>query len=146
MGSDTDALSDTEILAATAIGEAESLGHDEMARTINSIMNRAKANIKWMGGGNPRNVCLQRRQYDCWNPGDDRDRIMHIATQNPLYDAYVDALGLASDALAGDLPDGTNGAVSYFDSDACKTPFWAVGKEPCFSAGFRRYFNLAAVV
>lgn len=147
--SDLDQFSDTEILAMTAVGESDKLGHEGMLGTICTVANRAKANLHWMGGNSLRAVCLARNQYDVFWPEQnnaDRQRVIHIATQNPLFGPYVDALGIASDALAGTLVDAVNGAVSYYDSDQCKTPAWAVGKKPCFSLGFRFYFDLAAVL
>jgi len=143
---DTDQFSDLIILALTALGESESLGEDGMQQTINSVMNRVAADLAWMGGNNARAVCLQKGQYDCWNQGSsDRERIINIATNNPLYTPYVTAIGLASSALAGTLPDVTGGAVSYFDSGACKPPYWARDKEPCAIIGQRWFYPLSAV-
>jgi hypothetical protein len=110
--SDTNVFSDVEILALTGVGESESLGEKGMQQTINTVMNRAAADVDWMGGSDVRTVCLQPGQYDCWNPGNDRDRIISIGTSKPDYQPYVTALGLAESAVAGSLPDITNGAVS----------------------------------
>jgi hypothetical protein len=142
---DLSQFSDTEILAATLIGESESKGHDYMVGTACTIVNRAKADLHWMGGDTLRGVCLQPSQYDVWDAGADRDRVIQIATQNPLYGPYVDALGIAGSAIDGTLQDITNGAVSYYDSDACACPNDLKGKAPCFTQGARFYFGLATV-
>jgi hypothetical protein len=140
---DTDAFSDVEILALTAIGESEELGEKGMQQTINTVTNRVNANLEWMGGSDVRTVCLQPGQYDCWNPGKDRDRIISIGLQNPSYAPYVTALGLAASALAGDLPDITNGAVSYGDDG--EHPEVHPGSQPCLVDGSRVFYDLAAV-
>ena len=83
---DTDQFTDLEILALTAVGESDSLGEVGMTQTINTIMNRAAANLGWMGGSDVRQVCLQKGQYDCWWPesnNEDRERILDIGTKNP---------------------------------------------------------------
>src|ERR1700722_465851 len=117
-------FSRVEILGLTGIGESESLGIAGMTETICTVMNRAKANLHWLGGNDVRNVCLAHDQYSCWNEGSggERERLINIATQNPLYGPYVIAIGVASRALANDLPDVTNDGVSYFDSDQCNPP------------------------
>ena len=143
---DINQFSDTEIIAMTLIGESESKGHDYMVGTACTLMNRVKANLHWMGGDTLRGVCLQANQYDVWLLGADRDRVIQIATQNPLYDAYVDALGIAGQAIDGKLEDVTRNAVSYYDSDACAEPYWAKGKTPCFTQGARYYFPLSAIL
>jgi hypothetical protein len=89
--SDLNQFSDVEILAMTYIGESESSGHDYMVGTACTIVNRAKANRHWLGGDTLRGVCLQPEQYDVWLPGADRDRVIQIATQNPLYGPYEDS-------------------------------------------------------
>jgi hypothetical protein len=144
--SDTDAFPDQDIFAMTLIGESESLGEQAMTAQASSIMNRVKANIGWMGASNARNVCLARNQYDVWWPATDnadRQRCLDIAQNNRAYPPFVVALGIAATALAGDLVDCVNGGVSYFDGD--NTPYWAIGKTPCFVNGTRQYYDLAAV-
>lgn len=141
---DTDPFSTVEILAMTAIGESESLGQKGMTQTICTVMNRVKANLVWMGGSDVRQVCLQKGQYDCWEPDcEDRERILVIAQNNPLYGPYVAALGIAQSAIAGTLVDITNNAVSYGDDG--KKPEVNPGSQPCLIDGMRVFFNLLAV-
>ena len=146
MPGDTDQLSDQQILALTAVGESDKLGEVGMTETVCTVMNRAKANIAWMGGSNVRNVCLARNQYDIWWPqtnNEDRQRVLDIAQNNPTYGPYVVALGIAASALAGDLVDITNGAVSYGDDG--ESPDVHPGSEPCLVNGGRVFFGLDAV-
>jgi hypothetical protein len=143
---DTNQFSDQDILAMTAIGESESRGEAGMTQTVCTVMNRVKANLLWMGGDNARSVCLARNQYDCWWPqtgNPDRQRILDIALNDRAYDAFVVALGIAASALAGDLVDITNGAVSYGDDG--ERPEVHPGSEPCLADGDRVFFGLEAV-
>ena len=143
---DTDLFSDKNILAMTAIGESENRGEKGMTQTLCSVMNRVKANLKWMGGANARDVCLAKNQYDCWWPqigNKDRDRIMAIASENRTYPPFVTALAIAEKALAGNLTDITNGAVSYGDNG--ERPRTHPGSTPCLIDGDRVFFDLAAV-
>ena len=132
-----------QILALTCLGESESLGKRGMTGTALTIMNRANANLKWLGGITIRGVCLQPAQYDVWMPGKDRDRVIGIALNDPTYPAYLDAMQIASDAMTLALEDFTLGAVSYFDPPA--HPYWAKGKNPCFIDGNRYYYDLEAI-
>lgn len=146
---DTDALTDQQILALTAVGESDKLGETGMTETICTVMNRVIANLHWMGGSNARNVCLAHDQYDVWWPvsgNPDRQRVLNIAAKTPSYGPYIGALGIAANALAGDLADVTNGAVSYYDSDVCDCPEDMVGKTPCYVNGARIFFDLPAVM
>ena len=141
---DTDPFCTLEILALTAIGESEDLGEVGMTQTINTIMNRAAADIGWMGGSDVRSVCLKKGQYDCWDQNTaDRERIINIGTNNPTYGPYVIALGLAEKALSGNLADTICGAVSYVDGNAKASVH--PGSEPCLVVGERRFYDLKAV-
>lgn len=142
---DLSRFSDTEILALTALGESESLGSKGMQQTINTVINRVGANLSWMGGSAIRNICLKPYQYSTWNPGanSDRERVINIGLNNPVYGPYIAALGLAAQALAGTLEDITKGAVSYADGGA-KIKVHP-GSEPCLMDGNRIFYNLKAV-
>lgn len=137
-------LTDLQVFAATLLGESESLGMMGMEGTALTIINRAKADLLWMGGNTIRGVCLQPRQYSFWNGGGDLGRVLHIVNDNPLYGGYVQALHIASDGINGNLQDWTNGAVSYFDPPA--NPTWAKDKIPCLIDGKRKYYDLKAIL
>lgn len=141
-----DQFSDQEIIAMTLVGESESLGSLGMTQTACTIQNRVKANLHWMGGKNARDVCLAKNQYDAWWPeigNEDRERIIDIATNNPLYGPYVIALVIAANTIANAIDDITNGAVSYGDHGA--KPKVHPGSEPCLVVGSRVFFDLKAV-
>lgn len=141
---DADQFSDVEILALTAVGESDGLGELGMTQTLNVVMNRVAANKKWMGGADARAVCLQKGQFDCWNEGScDRERIINIGTNTPTYGPYLDALGLAARAIAGDLGDTTNRAISYVDPPARADV--EPGAQPCAVIGSRWFYGIEAV-
>jgi hypothetical protein len=134
-----------QILALTCLGESESLGTRGMTGTALTIMNRANANLHWLGGITVRGVCLRPAQYQVWDPGANRDRVINIGQNDPSYPAYVEAMEIAKNAMMLDIPDWTNGGVSYFDSKACAPPYWSKGKNPCLVDGDRYYFDLEAI-
>jgi N-acetylmuramoyl-L-alanine amidase len=145
---DTDQFSTQEIFAMTLIGESESLGESGMVETACTILNRAKANLRWMGGSDIRTVCLSKGQYDCWWPvlnNPDRTRVIQIALNNTAYAPYFTALTIAGSAIAGNLEDITNGAVSYYDSNMCGEPYWAEDAQPCYTSGKRFFYDLATI-
>jgi Cell Wall Hydrolase len=145
---DTDSFSTLEIIGMTLVGESESLGTQGMTETACVIQNRMNANLGWLGGQKARNVCLQKEQFDCWWPqsnNEDRQRILEIGQNIPLYSPYVTALSIASNLLAGTLVDCTNSSVSYFDPSPDGPPSWSIGKQPCYVNEPRQYYDLAAV-
>lgn len=141
---DTDPFNATELLALTAIGESENLGASGMTQTICVVLNRQKANLKWMGGNDVRQICIQPDQFQCWNPGNDRDRIISIGLSNPTYGPYLTALGIAADALAGTLRDTVQNAVSYIDG-APSEFLSRKGRKPFLICAKRYFYDLASV-
>jgi len=140
---DLDPFNTQEIVALTLIGESESLGQQGMIETACTLMNRKKANLKWMGGDDYRTICLQKGQYNCWDEGKDRERIISIGLNNPVYTPYVIALGIAENLLNDELIDCTHGAVSYCDGDA--QVLVHPGSQPCYVNGSRRFYDLKSV-
>jgi len=57
-------------------------------------------------------ICLQPWQFSVWNKNDyNRHLLFNIPANDADYAYYLE---LAGRAMAGDLPDGTNGATSYY--------------------------------
>ena len=113
---DTDSLSDLQIVSRTLDGEAGNQSYAAKQAVANVIQNRTA--LKWQNETTERGVCLHRKQFDCWLPGRDRDRIM---SQN--YTENTDCLVIAKMALNGTLVDITDGATHYYD-DSIKPPYW----------------------
>lgn len=128
MTADTDQFSEEEVFAKTIDGEAGNQGQDGQTAVAAVVMNRV--NLKWQGETTARGVCLHHKQFSCWLPGADRDRIMTSLNPQCLYIAKV--------ALAGAMNDPTNGADSYIVRG---TPcYWAEGLTPVASIGAHDFY------
>lgn len=115
------------VVALTAIGEASNQGYNGMQAVINSVVNRVKHPGWW--GDTLRNVCLAKEQYDCWMAGPDRLRMLEIPADDVV---YQQALTLARLAVAGTLPDITEGADSYY-AVTIPAPSWASAPGTTFT-------------
>lgn len=134
---ETDNKTEIEIVALTAWGENRSGGVQGMQSVINSIMNRA-AHPRWWGN-NPRDVCLQPQQYDCWNTTTANYQAMcNVNESDP---AYEEALELAREAIEGTLNDITHGACFYYAKTMKEPPYWAKGVTPCADIAGQLFFN-----
>jgi len=101
-----------EVIARTAVGEADSLGNAGMQATINTAQNRVNSGVKNFGidlvG------CLTFPwQYSVWNAGN--ARIPFLLKMDRDDYSFCMALDLADQALAGTLDDITNGSTHYFN-------------------------------
>lgn len=123
-----DLLTDRQVLALTAWGEWRSGAKPGMTCILNVVCNRLASGITWWGN-DKRAICLHPYQFSCWNQ--DNPEHFKMLAVNPKDPDYQIALGLAGLAIAGILPDLTNGATSYFDN-SIPAPKWAVDKTPCF--------------
>lgn len=128
---DTDVLSDQEIIARTLDGEAGNQGKLGMQAVANVIMQRQKQ--RWKGDTTLAAVCLHRKQFSCWNPGRDRDRIMAGNYLTPPM-----CLMLAGMALSGMLPDIANGADSYEVTGT--NAYWEKGLKPVAVIGKHSFY------
>lgn len=135
---DTAKLSDQEIVARTAWGEARGIGSDGMRATINTGQNRVASGVHWWGT-TLRSVLIHPWQYSCWNHNDpNRSKLLSVTAADA---EFAIALELAAHALAGVLVDITNGADSYYASSMPTPPKWAEGLSPCFEIGNQLYFQ-----
>ena len=126
---DTDKFTDVQIIAMTLDGEAANQDAIGKQMVANTLMRRVA--LKWQGETTMRGVCLHRKQYSCWSPGPDRDRIMG--------EISPECLVLAEQALAGSLSDLALGADSYIVRG---TPcYWAKGLTPVVSHGAHDFYK-----
>jgi len=127
---------DLDILARTLYGEAEAHDIDDARAIACVVVNR----MRWPNWPDTAaEVCLQPWQFSCWNPNDPgRARILAATEADPWFDQ---CRRIAQQALAGDLPDHTNGATHYYASYV-KTPKWAKGHEPSYVNTYGRYQHL----
>lgn len=145
---DTGRFDDLNIIARTAWGENRSLGRAGMQGTINSGQNRMASGVRWWEQWSPspadtlRSVFLFHAQYSCWDDGDlNRSKLMAVTPADPQ---FAVALELAAMALAGTLPDVTNGADSYVAGSLKKLPRWANGLEPVAVIGGTKFYRTVA--
>ena len=131
-------LTDREVLARTAWGEARSLGAVGMQATLNTINNRKLSGRTWWGNS-LRTIALAHFQYSCWNTND--PNLPKLLAVLDTAEQMSIALSLADQLMAGTLPDITRSADSYFDRRLPRWPVWYLGLQPCFTVGPHLYFN-----
>jgi hypothetical protein len=101
-----------EVIARTAVGEADILGLKGMQATINTGQNRVNSGVRTFGSDLV-GVFTWPEQYSCWNPDNQRmPFLLKMSDDDPMLSA---ALVLADQALAGTLPDITNSSTHYFN-------------------------------
>lgn len=132
--SDTDNFDDVAIIAKTANGEARGESIVGMHAVINVMENRANDG-RWPD--TMREVCLQPKQFSCWNANDpNRAKILAVTEADAI---YAKAVELAREALNGDLVDITDGATHYLVTGTHAN--WAVGQTPCKIYGHHSFYN-----
>lgn len=124
-----------ETLARTLWGEARGEGPDGMQAVAAVVLNR-QAHRRW-----PNDVvavCQQPWQFSCWNPGDpNRSKLLAVTAKDAM---FARALGIARDALAGELVDPTGGADHYHAKGIL--PSWAKGQTPSAAIGNHLFYKL----
>jgi len=102
---------DAEILtlARTLYGETRGEPEEGIEAVANVILNRVKSNRY---PNSISKVCLQRRQFSCWNPEDPNFGIIRnlVPGANPKFDMI---LKIASTAVLGGLPSLVGDALFY---------------------------------
>lgn len=100
---------DVDVVARTLWGEARGEGGEGMQAVANVIMNRVARPGWW--GRTPREVCQKKWQFSCWNATDPNlHKLLAVDARDPQ---FALALDIAAQAVAGALPDITNGATNY---------------------------------
>lgn len=126
-------LSDRQVMALTLWAEARGEGRLGREKVANCIMNRVNIDLgndgkpDWWGEG-VKAVCLKPWQFSCWNENDpNRGQMRKVTEADPV---YAECLEIADRAMAGELPDTTNGATHYLNP---KTVLASVGKLPTWA-------------
>ena len=144
---DLESASDTDIVGRTLYAEARGEGTAGLEDVACVIMKRASIAKDYVaahgrhhplfGDGTPKSVCLAPWQFSCWNENDpNRDLILNLDDTNV---AFNQCLGIAQQAIAGQIEDRTLGATHY---RRIGTPAnWASGHTPCFTEGHHEFFN-----
>lgn len=98
-----------DTLARTLWGEARSEGSEGMQAVANVVLNRV-ANPGWWGY-DIESVCRKPYQFSSWNSTD--PNLPKLLAVTPADPQFAQALQIAGLAVAGQLPDVTNGADSF---------------------------------
>lgn len=114
----TNVSTDVDILARTIWGEARGEGTAGMEAVANVVMNRYHAG-NFPGSGSIAGVCRAYKQFSCWLPTDTNYQPMINVTSNDPQ--FSEALQISQEAVNGQLPDNTGGAV-YYHATSISTP------------------------
>jgi spore germination cell wall hydrolase CwlJ-like protein len=126
-----------DTLARNLWGEGRGTGKAGMSHIANVIINRANTPCWW--GHDIITVCLAPHQFSCRNPGDPNlPKLLAVTAADPQFKI---ALDLAALACAGNLPDATNGADSYYALSMTELPAWAKMATRTFSDGFHAFYK-----
>ena len=110
-----------DTLARTAWGEARGEGLQGMQAVCNVVMNRVNKN-NWFGK-TPKEVCLKKSQFSCWNSNDPNYSKLKTVTESDK--DFASAKQLATQAVNGRLLDITGGATHYLAlKSLSKVPSW----------------------
>lgn len=130
-----DFTDDADIVARTLFGEAKA-NNIKDATAIACVIKNRSIHKQWpntLAG-----VCLQKKQFSCWNEGDhNRDRIMHVQLSGSKW--FTKCHEIARDLNSGSIADTTNGATHYHTRAVA--PKWSKGKEPCYETAGHLFFN-----
>lgn len=125
-------LTSTDIMARTLWGESRGAGPEGMSHVANVVMNRV-AHPRWWGNDTI-SVCKTPWQFSCWNKSDpNRAKLEAVTSDDPMFAA---ALRIAAQAIAGRLPDATDGADSYYAQSMMRPPAWSQRATRTFSDGW----------
>lgn len=128
----------TDILARTLWGEARGEGSIGMAAVANVIMNRVRHPTWW--GHDAVSVCLTPWQFSSWNAADpNRAKLLAVTDEDPQ---FVTALIIAKQALAGRLPDITEGSTTYKTKWLAWPSSWGEPVPARVTIGNQVFYNL----
>jgi len=114
-------LDEIDIFARTVWGEAR--GEEELGKIAVAwvVKNRA-ADPKWWGH-DVIGVCLKPYQFSCWLKSDpNRKKLLAVTEDDPV---FADCKKICAAVLAGEIPDPTGGATSYYADTMVNPPRWA---------------------
>lgn len=132
---------DLTVMARTLWGEARGEGVEGMQAVASVIRNRMRRGYR--GKHTASEVCLDPFQFSCWNEGDANRRRLDRIDREPDA-AYLQARDVATQVLAGGLPDSTRGALHYVAATLRRRPHWLDGQTPCAVIGNHEFYNSVA--
>lgn len=128
------------VLAKTLWGEARGEGTRGMEAVSAVILNRFRT--RYRGRQSIEAVCLDPKQFSCWNENDVNLPLMQRIDAAPDAD-FRDAMSVASRALDGEISDPTYGSRHYVATTlpARAMPDWLRGKTPVVVIGRHAFYN-----
>ena len=123
--------------AKTCYGEARGESRDGIVAVACVLRNRLRKGFR--GAKSLSEVCLNRAQFSCWNPGDPNQLILTKELFDPLDTPFWNCLDSMRYVMLHDEFDTVKGATHYCTKNI--TPFWAVGKEPCCEIGNHKFYT-----
>ncbi|WP_217808718.1 cell wall hydrolase [Derxia lacustris] len=127
-----------EIVAKTLWGEARGESQAGMEAVACVIDNRKRSGYR--GRTTHSAVCLDPKQFSCWNLDDPNRRKLEALDARPD-DDYRRARAIAERLLDGGIADPTRGARHYVTRAARELTYWARGKSPSAVIGNHAFFN-----
>lgn len=131
---------DQTVLAKTLWGEARGEGKAGMRAVAAVVLNRLR--VRYRGCDSVAAVCLDPKQFSCWNGDDVNLPLMQRLGATPDLD-YQNALDIAAQAMAGQVPDPTLNSKHYVATTlpAAAMPTWLRGKAPAVVIGRHAFYN-----
>lgn len=129
-------INDLDTMWRTVYGEARGTPDDCKTHVALSILNRAKT-IHSPYGSSVTSVCLQHKQYSCWNSKDPNYHI--IQTVSELDPIAAKCKAICEAVLEEQVSDVTKGSTHYCTLKL--DPYWAVGHTPAFADSVHKYYN-----
>lgn len=130
-----------DVLARTIWGEARAEPQEGMEAVAAVVLNRvriAKERGSYWWGNDIISVCQKPYQFSCWNRSDPNYPKLIAVKQDNIH--FMTCLRIARRAVAGTLPDNTNGATHYHANYV--TPYWAKGQMPTKIIGRHIFYHL----
>jgi cell wall hydrolase len=128
-------IEDFVTFARTVWGEARGEPVQGQEAVAWVIVNRLRSGYR--GAETLADVCLSRRQFSCWNPGDpNAGRIAAIDFGEP---SFARIFAAACRVWSGDAADPTHGARHYHNHRV--SPAWARGHHPTAVIGNHLFYD-----
>ena len=118
------------IVALTLLAEARGEGKDGMA-AVAAVINQRAINRNLT----PEQVCLQRKQFSCWNGKTEAD-LLH------LYTSKMAPWALYLERNIKRINRAKIGNADHYFADYIKPPYWAKGEKPVAVIGKHKFYRL----
>ncbi len=130
-------LSELTVLAMTILGEAE--GECDLGKlAVGWVVRNRSMDLRWPETA--KEVCLQRKQFSCWNQGSPRLKAMKAPTKWTTERAWEECFLAAVSAEYGMGIDPTNGANHYHTTSV--EPYWANNDMVTLRLGDHIFYKL----